>query len=230
MRRKAQPEGCIAALPRRYPAKPGRTLPCASQGTISALRAGTSYRLRSETPPAGGSARIVPPNLTPGLPSPFHRPFALHCRACVHARRGSLRRVEHFGFAQTLPRKALRYRKPPSGGRKRPPYKASGAGGGPRKRQPLPGPPAGRKGTCKARCRTPPPPAAASGPAAAAEAPLEGELSPKGTEGCIAAEIMPIPPRFSVNAAAPFSGARQRADRSNSLLLNYEKSCPIFFD
>ena len=53
-------EGCIAALPHRYPANPGRTPPYVSQGTISALRAGTSYRLRSETPPAGGSARIVP--------------------------------------------------------------------------------------------------------------------------------------------------------------------------
>ena len=34
---------CIAALRRRCPAKPGRALPCVSQGTISALRAGTSY-------------------------------------------------------------------------------------------------------------------------------------------------------------------------------------------
>ena len=30
MRRKAQTEGCIAGLPYRYPAKPGRTLPCVS--------------------------------------------------------------------------------------------------------------------------------------------------------------------------------------------------------
>ena len=59
MRRKAQTEGCIAALLRRYPANPGRTLP---RIRISALRAGTSYR-GSETPPAGGSARIVPQTL-----------------------------------------------------------------------------------------------------------------------------------------------------------------------
>ena len=31
MRRKAQTEGCIAALRRKYPVKSGRTLPCASQ-------------------------------------------------------------------------------------------------------------------------------------------------------------------------------------------------------
>ena len=65
-----------------------------------------------------------------GLPSPLRRPFALHCRAGVHARRGSLRRVEHFGFAQTLPRKALRYRKPQAAGKIARPTKSPQAGGG----------------------------------------------------------------------------------------------------
>ena len=41
---------------------PPEPCPMFRRGTISALRAGTSYRLRSETPPAGGSARIVPEN------------------------------------------------------------------------------------------------------------------------------------------------------------------------
>ena len=36
MRRKAQTEGCTAALPHRYPAKPGRALPCVSWGTMLA--------------------------------------------------------------------------------------------------------------------------------------------------------------------------------------------------
>ena len=65
-----------------------------------------------------------------GLPSPLHRPCVPHCRAGVHARRGSLRRVEHFGFAQTLPRKALRCRKPQAAGEIARPTKSPQAGGG----------------------------------------------------------------------------------------------------
>ena len=83
-----------------------------------------------------------------GFLSLFHRPCAPHCRAGVHARRGSLRRVEHFGFAQTLPRKALRYHKPPSGGRNRPPYKVPASGRRHTNVSRPPGPPAGR---CKHR-------------------------------------------------------------------------------
>ena len=102
-----------------------------------------------------------------GLPSSLRRPCAPHCRAGVHARRGSLRRVEHFGFAQTLPRKALRCHKPQAAGENARPTKPPEPGGGLRKRQPLPDPPAGRKGTCKARRRTP--------PSLAAAPPLTGE-------------------------------------------------------
>ena len=65
-----------------------------------------------------------------GLPSLFYRPCAPHCRAGVHARRGSLRRVEHFGFAQTLPRKALRCRKPQAAGKIARPTKSPQVGGG----------------------------------------------------------------------------------------------------
>ena len=79
---------------------------------------------------------------------PFHRPCIPHCRAGVHARRGSLRRVEHFGFAQTLPRKALRYHKPPSGGQNCPPYKVPASGRRHTNVSRPPGPPAGR---CKHR-------------------------------------------------------------------------------
>ena len=65
-----------------------------------------------------------------GLPSPLHRPCVPHCRAGVHARRGSLRRVEHFGFAQTLSRKTLRCRKPQAAGEIARPTKSPQAGGG----------------------------------------------------------------------------------------------------
>ena len=59
MRRKAQTEGCIAALRRRYPEKPGRGLPRIRRG--QSPRQGPVLRaLRSEAPPAGGNARIVP--------------------------------------------------------------------------------------------------------------------------------------------------------------------------
>ena len=76
-----------------------------------------------------------------GLPSPFHRPCAPHCRAGVHARRGSLRRVEHFGFAQTLSRKTLRYRKPQAAGENARPTKSPKPGAAPQ--APAPARPAG---------------------------------------------------------------------------------------
>ena len=138
-------EGCIAALRRKYPANSGRTPPYVSQGTLSALRAGTSCfalrnaacgrqclhrpgkpcdaanpKRRAKTPalhcgrewvamhkrqpsarPVGGPMRSSAPAQRGGAPQPsstrhaccsrFRRPFALHCRAGVHARRGALR-------------------------------------------------------------------------------------------------------------------------------------------
>ena len=133
MRRKAQPEGCIAALRRRCPAKPGRALPCVPQGAISVLRAGTSYfALRNAAcgrqclhrpgSHAAGSGRryttgsphqaqrradeIIGPCAGGSTPQPSstrhacrprsRRPFALHCRAGVHARREGLRRRPPF--------------------------------------------------------------------------------------------------------------------------------------
>ena len=76
-----------------------------------------------------------------GLPSPLHRPCVPHCRAGVHARRGSLRRVEHFGFAQTLSRKTLRYRKPQAAGENARPTKSPKPGAAPQ--APAPARPAG---------------------------------------------------------------------------------------
>ncbi len=72
MRRKAQTEGCIAALRRKYPAKPGRALP--------RIRRGRSGRSAREAARRRGT--VCRP--------PFRRPSALHCRAGVHARRGAL--------------------------------------------------------------------------------------------------------------------------------------------
>ena len=66
-----------------------------------------------------------------GFLSPLRRPCAPHCRAGVHARRGSLRRVEHFGFAQALPRKALRYHKPQAAGENARPTKSPQVGAAP---------------------------------------------------------------------------------------------------
>ena len=74
MRRKAQTEGRIAGLRRKYPVKPGRGLP--------RIRRGRSGRSAREAARCRGT--VCRP--------PFRRPSALHCRAGVHARRGGLRR------------------------------------------------------------------------------------------------------------------------------------------
>ena len=84
--------------------KPRQGLAPHPQGTISTLGAGAGTSLRSETPPACGSACIVP--------------------------------------------EALRQRKPPCGGRDRPPYIAAGNGRRQMSACCPPGPPAGR---CKHR-------------------------------------------------------------------------------
>ena len=122
MRRKAQTEGCIAGLRQKYPARPGRTLPCLRRGRClhrpgnpavaqgprggrnrpPYIAAGSGQQRTNashpSSPPAGrckhrplrrGAASA---GCAAGCRSRSRRPYALHCRAGVHARRGGLGR------------------------------------------------------------------------------------------------------------------------------------------
>ena len=117
LRRKAQPEGVHCRL--------AAEIPCKARQNPALCFVGDDLRAKSRhfVPAAlrnaacGRQCSHRPAEPCGGLPSPFHRPCAPHCRAGVHARRGSLRRVEHFGFAQTLPRKTLRCPKPQAAGK-----------------------------------------------------------------------------------------------------------------
>ena len=61
LRRKAQTEGCIAALPYRYPANSGRALPCIRRGRCL-------HRPGSPAMPQGSAAgEIARPTLRPGV-------------------------------------------------------------------------------------------------------------------------------------------------------------------
>ena len=91
LRHKAQPEGGIAALRRRYS--------CKARQNPALCFAGDDLRAKSRhfVPAAlrnaacGRQCLHRPAEPCGGLPSPFHRPCALHCRAGVHARRGTFR-------------------------------------------------------------------------------------------------------------------------------------------
>ena len=118
MRRKAQTEGCIAGWRQKYPARPGRPLPCLRRGRCShrpgnpavaqgprggrnrpsyiAARSGRQYESGSPLPgPPAGRCKHRPlrrgaasAGCAAGCRSRSRRPYALHCRAGVHARRG----------------------------------------------------------------------------------------------------------------------------------------------
>ena len=121
MRRKAQTEGCIAGLRRKYPARFGRTLPCLRRGRClhrpGNLAMPQDPRRRAKSPalhcghkqvparkrqpsarPAGGPMQASAPTKAASAGraaacrSQSRRPYALHCRAGVHARWGGLGR------------------------------------------------------------------------------------------------------------------------------------------
>ena len=122
MRRRAQTEGCIAGLRQKYPARPGRPLPCLRRGRClhrpgnlampqdprrraksPALHCGQEREaIRKRQPfakPAGGPMQVAAPmqaavagRRAAGCRSQSRRPYALHCRAGVHARWGGLGR------------------------------------------------------------------------------------------------------------------------------------------
>ena len=122
MRRKAQTEGCIAGLRQKYPARPGRTLPCLRRGRClhrpgnpavaqgprggrnrpPYIAAGSGQQRTNASRPSGppeGRCKHRPlrrgaasAGRAAACRSQSRRPYALHCRAGVHARRGGLGR------------------------------------------------------------------------------------------------------------------------------------------
>ena len=122
MRRRAQTEGCIAGLRQKYPARPGRTLPCPRRGRClhrpgnpavaqgprggrnrPPYKAAASGQQRTNAghpsgPPAGRCKQrplrrgAASAGCAAGCRSRSRRRYALHCRAGVHARRGGLGR------------------------------------------------------------------------------------------------------------------------------------------
>ena len=156
MRRKAQTEGCIAALRWRYPCKARQNPALCFVGDDLRAKSRHFVLCAPKHRPAGGQCPHRPGNPAmaqtpsggrkrppckasgtgcgPASASPyteaaaarrsrFYRPYALYCRAGVHARRKGLRQGKHCGSCKrrSAPPKAAAE---PRGGRNLPPCKS----------------------------------------------------------------------------------------------------------